>query len=338
MARWQPQGNNRPSASRIQPRYRRLLTVGALLDESIQLFRQHWITLALFGLVALVPSWLLLTAMYASGLQLGFISTAVETDSFATFPFLDLAMLLGVSLLSGVFGLLWTAASTAAADSYVHGERPTLASVYARAVRCFPALLGGILLYILVVLGLSIAATALFVITVFGVLGTLVAAIGLIYWWRTPAGRQRWLKWLIILTAPFGVLTYFIVRWSLFLPAVVVEGHGPLSSLRRSRRLTERQFFRSFAVLTLASVIVVVLVSVPVSLVDIVFNLVMRTSDLEAYQQRLQVLNSTVSSICQVLFSSIGTITYVLLFIDLRNRREGTDLGERIGLLEAATA
>lgn len=338
MARWQPQGNNAPSASRIQPRYRRLLTVGALLDESIHLFRQHWITLALFGLVALVPSWLLLTIVYAGELQRGFISAAAETDSFTTFPFFELAALLALSLLSGVFGLLWTAASTAAADTYVHGERPTLARVYRRALRCFPALLGGIVLYILAVLGLSIAATVLFVVTVFGVLGTLVATIGLIYWWRKPAGRQRWLKWLIVLTAPFGLLTYFIVRWSLFLPAVVVEGHGPLSSLRRSRRLTEHQFFRSFAVLTLASIIVIVLVSVPVSLVDIMFNLVARSSDLETYQQRLQVLNSTMSTICQVLFSSIGTITYVLLFVDLRNRREGTDLGERIGSLEAASA
>jgi hypothetical protein len=80
-----------------------------------------------------------------------------------------------------------------------------------------------------------------------------------------------------------------------------------------------------------------VLVSVPVTIVDVLFGVFARPGN-TAYQEALQVLNSTVSSVCQVVFSSIATITYLLLFVDLRNRREGVDLSERIGSLEAASA
>ena len=86
MARWQPQGNNEPPVSSIQPRYRRLFTVGALLDETIQLFRQHWLTLALFGLVALIPSWILLVVLYVGGFDRDVGVSASRSQSFEDFP------------------------------------------------------------------------------------------------------------------------------------------------------------------------------------------------------------------------------------------------------------
>jgi hypothetical protein len=36
------------------------------------------------------------------------------------------------------------------------------------------------------------------------------------------------------------------------------------------------------------------------------------------------------------LFASIGSIVYTVVFLDLRNRREGTDIGERVSQLEAS--
>jgi hypothetical protein len=89
-------------------------------------------------------------------------------------------------------------------------------------------------------------------------------------------------------------------------------------------------------VMVLAGIIVAVLVSVPIVILDVVFALV--TLSNTNGETVLQVVNATASSICQVLFSSIGTIAYVLLFVDLRNRREGADLGERIESLETSPA
>jgi len=336
MARSEPNGNHEASASALQPRYRRIFTVGALLDETIQLFRQHWITLALFGLVALVPSWLLILYVYVGGVSGAFTTAAARATSFETFPLIGILVLGGLGLLSGLFSVLWTAAATSAADAFMRGQQPTMTGVYLHALKRFPTMVGAFLLYLLAIVGLSIAASLLFVVTGFGVLGTLAASIGLLVWWLNPPARRPWLKWMIILTTPFGLVAYYTVRWALLLPAIVLEWRGPLAALQRSRSLTEHQWFRTFAVLALAGIIVAILVSVPILLVDAIFALAIPAARGSA--NLLQVANSTASSVCQVLFSSIGTIAYVLLYVDLRNRREGTDLGERIGSLETSPA
>jgi hypothetical protein len=332
MAFSQPQGNN-DVPSGLQPRYRRVLSVGSVLDESVQLFRQHWLTLAQYGLVALIPSWLLTMLAFAGGFQSSLIAPSLTGDDF---PFAMLGGLLILSLLSGMLTLLWSTASTLAAYLFMHGQSTDLKHVYLRALKSFPTMLGGTLVYVLLFFVIFALAAGLFVVTVFGVLGTLIAAIGLIVWATKPHLRRPWFKWLIILTTPFGLLWYYFVRWALFIPAVVIERHGPVDALRRSFRLTEHEWFRAWAVLTLATVIVVVLVSVPITLVDLIFGVVMPSYGTSA-AELLQMVNSTVTTVCQVLFSSIATITYVVLFVDLRNRREGTDLSERIGSLEAAT-
>jgi hypothetical protein len=45
---------------------------------------------------------------------------------------------------------------------------------------------------------------------------------------------------------------------------------------------------------------------------------------------------TAVSVVAQVLFASMASIVYAMVFIDLRNRREGTDLAERLSHLEAS--
>jgi hypothetical protein len=47
-------------------------------------------------------------------------------------------------------------------------------------------------------------------------------------------------------------------------------------------------------------------------------------------------LSTAISIILQILFDSIAIIAYTILFHDLRNRREGTDLVERLASLQAA--
>jgi hypothetical protein len=47
-------------------------------------------------------------------------------------------------------------------------------------------------------------------------------------------------------------------------------------------------------------------------------------------------VSEAVSVVLRILFASVGLIVYTLLFFDLRNRREGTDMVERLTQLEAA--
>ena len=315
----------------LQPRYRRLLTVGALLDESILLFREHWIAFALFSLVALAPQWVLLIITSTSGAQRAFARPGAQLP-----PVEDWLALFGLTLLSGVLGLLWSAASTAAAATYLGGGQPSVWGIYRLALKRLLWLILTTLLFLVLFVLLLLASTGLFVITLFGTLGTLIALIGLIIWWASPARRRPWLKWLIVLTTPFGLLSYYSVRWFLYLPAVVLEGARPVGALRRSSRLVEGQWFRAAAVLSLASLIVFALIVLPLSVVVLLISLAGLSGSLVASNPTATIASNTATIVLQVLFSSIGAITYVLLFVDLRNRREGTDLGERISSLESS--
>jgi hypothetical protein len=318
------------SAGLLQPRFRRILSIGALLDESVQLYRQHWQTFALFGAVALVPSWLLV--LLADLLHVSSRAAQAATD-FGPGRFVGF---LAFTLAASLFGLIWSVAAMITAVDFATGRQPQLGEVYQRALARLLAVLGaGVLVFLGVVL-LTIAAAVPFVVSVFGALGVPLATGLLIYWWRSPGGRTPWLKWLIILSAPFGLLAYYSVRWALFLPALVIEHLGPLESLRRSSQLVEHQWFRAFAVLTITSIILAVLISVPVSIVDVIVAIFDAPGLINGSSTPAMIVN-TASILCQLLFSSIGAIAYVLLFIDLRNRREGTDLLERVSSLEAAT-
>ena len=53
----------------LEPRYRRILTFGDLLDESIGLFRRHWVTFAVVSAVWLIPPGLLAVLFSASRLS-----------------------------------------------------------------------------------------------------------------------------------------------------------------------------------------------------------------------------------------------------------------------------
>ena len=81
--------------------------------------------------------------------------------------------------------------------------------------------------------------------------------------------RKRWLKWLIILTAPFGLPTYYGMRWSMFVAAAVLERRGPLASLARSSELVNHHGFRVLSILTVSSLIVGVLLYAPAALIEI---------------------------------------------------------------------
>ena len=173
-------------------------------------------------------------------------------------------------------------------------------------------------------------------VTVFGVVGSLIALIGLLVWWLRPTARKTWLKWLIILTTPYGLPTYYAFRWALYVAAIVLEHRGPAAALRRSSQLTTGQWFRVSSILTIAPLIVGLLVGVLAAMVNIPLGLVAASRDQVGLDPASAAISSAVSIVLQILFSSVAVIAYTLLFTDLRNRREGTDIVERLSQLEAA--
>ena len=182
---------------------------------------------------------------------------------------------------------------------------------------------------------LTLIGTVLFVVTLFGVLGSLIASVALVVWWLQPRARKTWVKWLIILTSPWGLPTYYLVRWSMYIAAIVLEDYGPVGSLRRSSQLVDRQCFRVMGVLGVASLIVGILLWVLSALINFPLAIFEATRGQFGLTSTEAAISGGFATIVRILFESIGVIVYTILFVDLRNRREGTDIVERLSQLEA---
>ena len=242
-----------------------------MLDESILVFREHWISLAIASAVALVPiAVVALVLSWRGMLAYTSLLDPTATTGFSNNEIAGVLILSGVSL---VATLIWTAAMVTASYALFRGRMPGLAEMYSAALRRAGPLLLSILMLALASMVLAAAATALFAVTLFGTLGSLAALIGLIYWWRVPRGRTPVLKWLIILTAPYGLLVYYLTCWSLIVPASVVERRGPIDALLRSARLVSGQWFRTGAVLAVLSAILFVVGTMPAYVVILLFEL-----------------------------------------------------------------
>jgi membrane-anchored glycerophosphoryl diester phosphodiesterase (GDPDase) len=323
----------------LAPRYRRILGFGDILDVSISTWRQHFVTYALISAVGLLPPGLVLIALGA----FGFVQNTqfnVSNNTAPTFsPEVIVGAIAGLSLYSviaAVFGLLWTAAVVIATDLYLHGGEPSIGAVYRRALGSFWSLLGGGILFILAMIGLSIGAAILLVPTLGGLLGGPIAIICLLIWWAAPSTRRTWFKWLIVLVAPFGLVMYYSGRWAMYVTAVVLEHAGPTGALKRSWHLTEDHWFLVAGILGIAGLIVGIVISVITNLVQLPMTIIAATHGAAGLTGSELALVYSVQTICQILISAITGAVYTVLFSDLRNRREGTDIAERVSTLESS--
>jgi hypothetical protein len=290
----------------------RPLGIGELLDASFVLYRRNLLLLVAITAVVQVPFAILDLVIFqvlgvgadldAAG-RPGFFGTAASPNGSLSDA--QISTLKGLFIYMGIVGavqmfvvlpLSLAAMSRAVSDRYL--DRPaSLGSSYAAAVRRGGALLGAILLLILLVAGLSVAAFV-------GIaLATLAGPIGIV-----PAIALL-LAWLL-------ALPLVAVRSTLFAQAIVVEGVGSLTGLRRSWRLTHRFFWRTFAIVLvvylLQSVVGVVL-QAPISLV------VSGTGT-------QQLLGKAVGAVTSVLVSPLSLIALTLVYYDLRIRKEAFDI------------
>jgi hypothetical protein len=329
----------------LESRYRRILSFGDVLDESIGLFRRHWAVFALVSAVWLIPPGLVTVLVTASGAfssvgVLEELASGVPPDLSSASRFA--AALLLVDVVSALFYVGWTTAVLVTADDYVHAVEPRLGAVLARTLRRYAFVLLGGLVYGVSVTLLALVAAGMLTLYALALPVSLVVLLAIVagglVWALQPRARNTWLKWLLILATPFGLPVYFAGRWSMYLCAVVLEHQGPIRALRRSAQLVNRHWFRVVAILCLAALIVSIVQSAPTLLVQLplwIGALLRGQTTLTAPELAA---STAVGVVAQILFASMATIVYAMVFVDLRNRREGTDLAERLSQLEAQTA
>lgn len=336
----------------LLPRYCRILSFGGVLDETFRIFRTMWLATMVVLTISAVPNALI--SLLLGGVALNAIDLgSLDLQSGDPADLARLAPLFGritsVSVLSGLVSLLLLLPSAAAitrlTDDAMRGRPPAAESAwraYVGGLRHVPVLFGASVLSTAALMLLALLAIPLFVVGLFGVLGGLVGLIGLLVWWANPAARRNWLRWLIVLATPFGLPLYYGGRWSLALPAVVLERAGPLAALRRSAALTRPGWLRVFGAAFILALVAFILQSIPAALAQAALALlgISATAALDeagrfqATTPIATVVNVAAGSLGWVAFGALPFIGTTLLFLDARNRREGADLAERIDRLD----
>jgi hypothetical protein len=151
------------------------------------------------------------------------------------------------------------------------GQPPDVRRGYAASLGRFWPMLGTAVLIFLITLGLVLASYVLLIPDV--IVGWLILIGGLIVWFANPRARRPWLKWLIILSAPMGLVIYFFGLMMVVMQAVVLEGLGPRAAMGRSRALVRGEWWRVFGVYFLSAIIIGVLQAIPGGLMSVLATL-----------------------------------------------------------------
>jgi hypothetical protein len=133
-----------------------------------------------------------------------------------------------------------------------------------------------------------------------------------------------------VLAAPLGIfvslflvplLVFWSTRWSLAVPAILLEDTSASKGLGRSWSLTEGYFWHVFGTSFAASLLTILLSTLPVLLVAYVLTGLLHYPD-----QVVAVVSVIVEKLALVLSLPFSMAVNVLIYYDLRIRKEGYDL------------
>jgi hypothetical protein len=273
------------------------MPLSELLDELFRLYRRHFPLIIGVALLVALPGlvWTLVAGVYrlnSTSYTNLFTATGTSTVAFNSQEFSNL---LGTLLLGALGGLILLPFSLGAVYRAVTdvalGRPATIGVVLRETLARYWPLLGLVGLFF-----------------VFGVVWVIAEVIGFV---------------LLILPglAVFCAAAYFLVRWSLTVAAMMAEDIGPIRGLGRSWNLVKGQWWRTFGIL----VVVAILQTIISSALSILFQLIATIFSTGDFQAALVSVGSTLLS---ALVSPITTIAVVLLYFDLRVRKEGLDLDQ----------
>jgi hypothetical protein len=127
----------------------------------------------------------------------------------------------------------------------------------------------------------------------------------------------------LFLLIPLGVLgIYVFVRLSVMIPALMVEGLGPVQSLKRSWALIYNNWWRTAGLLLLLSLLNYIISAGPAYFIMGIVGLFVRGID----PVMLSAITSGVSVLTGMLFIPLQLAAITLYYFDLRVRKEGFDI------------
>lgn len=281
-----------PAPVRFRP-----MPLPELLDELFRLYRRHFSLIVGISLLVALPGlvWSLVTGIYR--LNSASYANLITTSPGAapTFNSQQLSSLLGAILL-GVLGSLILlpfslGAVYRAVTDVALGRPATIGSVLRETLARYFPLLGLVGLFILMFIGWIIAEAVGFVLLILPGIAVFCAAV------------------------------YLAVRWSLVVAAMMAEDIGPIRGLGRSWNLVSGSWWRTFGILLIVTILQLIITYGLGILFGLIAALV-TTGDVQA------AVTQIVGTILNAVVNPITTIAVVLLYFDLRVRKEGLDLDQ----------
>jgi hypothetical protein len=289
-----------PEVSRKErPLPLRQMGIGELIDAAIKLYRAEW--KVLMGIVAavLVPL-TFLQAFLTRGFPSPFAPEATFVAPQSAQRTIVVSSIIGVIQLLLVQPFLTAAVARAAANIYV-GDPVEMGPISRFAVSRIHSILWIAILTFLIIAAIFVVPAVLIAL----------AAVG------GAEGPGIAVVLVLLFVLAFGAVVYTAVRLAFAAPALVIEGKKGSKALGRSWRLAKGNFWRLFGALILAYImtsLIASVLSIPGAIV---------AGILGAQGWAVAALGNSLAAVVTTPFRTLIT---VLLYFDLRIRKEAFDI------------
>lgn len=314
------------------------LSVGELLDRSFRLYRTRFGILLLTAAILLVP-YAIISGLTMGTAMVGYMdlieNMATQSPDAAPEEIFTTAGPQFLSFIGSIFliGMLGVAVNGLAMLSLTRQEMAILSDEKLTLMQGLRAGLNRLLPYIVMtfLMGFAILGAAILIGLVLFLIGFLISSVA------GSSGSEA-----AMVGAVAGVMClylvviftaiYLFVRWSVCVPAMVEQNLGPIGALGRSWQLTKGRFWRTFAFVLLVSLLSVIIVSVPATILSQLGLLFLGQIE-DMFM--LQSVSTAISSLFSVIWIPLYTAAYLMYYYDLRVRNEGYDLAQRIAKFES---
>lgn len=301
----------------IERRQLRPMGMGDILDEVFYLFRSRFALLAGIAAVLYVPYSILESIIgYRSLRAQHELEQATTQDP--TQLYMSLVELYGFKLalfiLFVFLSLLMSAALTHAISQIVLGrETSAIEAIRYIGQRFWGFAWTQILAYLIVFIPIILTLGLLVGVTSIAIVSGLPSAGGMIL-----------IGAFTILLIPMSIVTIFLaIRIVLVQPVFVVEGLSGMAAVKRSYGLVAGHWGKIFVTMLIAQVIILILSGAA----GVIPQLWLQAAEAAGRSQAIPFIVSQIATtIANIAFSPIVASVLVLLYFDLRIRKEGFDL------------
>ncbi|HEX5432733.1 MAG TPA: hypothetical protein VFY05_00730 [Candidatus Angelobacter sp.] len=294
----------------------RPMSTSQVLDRTFSLYRQNFLLFA--GIAAVPPAFLLLG-------QLGFVA-AGNVTVFSRRPELQVAGIVAAVLTAIVLIALWligyalaTGASVYAVTRVHLGHKTSIAEAYKMIFPATGTILGIVVLEFLVIAGAVIAVMMVFIVP--------LIALGVVPKGRAAAapGVLAVLAFLFLIPLLIALVFFLTAKFSLAVPAAVVERLDVIESVKRSWSLSNGSVLRLILVIVLAAIISFALAAALSIPYFIGIALAVKSKD-PSRLLPFVIWQYVADFISRSIAFPIATIAVTLIYYDERVRKEAFDL------------